>query len=82
MKTFYVTFGQKYRHEPHPVLPEAHPDGYLAIEADTEEQARAKAFELTGGKFAFMYQTEPERAFYPLGEIDRVTAVLTGGGEA
>ena len=31
---------------------------YSAIEADSYEQARQKAFEVTSGKFAFMYDEE------------------------
>lgn len=31
MSEFRVTFGQRYASEPHPIWPEAHPDGWLAI---------------------------------------------------
>lgn len=51
----YVTFGQRYRHERHPTLPEAHPDGWLEIRGLPYSLARAVAQGLTDGAFAFDY---------------------------
>ena len=33
--TCYITFGQKYRNETHPVDDRAHPDGWFEYQADT-----------------------------------------------
>lgn len=74
MSLYYVTFGQKYAHEDHPRIPTAHPDGWLTIEAPDEETARDKAFELTDGAFAFMYDKQPDILVYPRGEVCRVSA--------
>lgn len=72
MSIYYVTFGSQYSYEPHPSGDWVHPDGYLAIEASTYDLARERAFEITDGKFAFMYDKEPEAQFYPRGELLRV----------
>lgn len=55
---FYVTFGQRYRHEAHELFPVAHPDGYLVLEAETEDLAREGAFKLCKAHWAFMYTAE------------------------
>lgn len=73
MSLCYITFGVKYATEPHPLLSWAHPDGWLTVEADTYEHARAIAFAITGGKHAFDYRDEPNQDIYPLGEIHRVS---------
>ena len=74
MKEFYVTFGDRYRRESHPVCGWVHPDGYLVIEATDHDTARQAAFNVTGGKFAFMYQDQPDLQYFPLGEIMRIRA--------
>ena len=39
MTTCYITFGQKYGREAHPVDDRAHPDGWFEFEADTYAEA-------------------------------------------
>lgn len=72
MNKYYMTFGTQYAHEAHPLG--IHPDGYVTIEAADYGQAREKAFELTGGKFAFIYEDEPEARYFPLGSLMYVVA--------
>lgn len=72
MNRYYVTFGQKYRHERHPqasggIYP--HPDGWVAIEADTYDQARAIAHEVFGVHWSFIYMLQPDVGMFPRGEL-------------
>lgn len=56
MKKFYVTFGQKYREEPHPTHGELiHPDGYVVIHAEDYGKARRIAFTAFGDAWASCY---------------------------
>lgn len=72
---FYVTFGQRYRHEQHPELEAAHPDGWLVVEALDLDDARAMAFAALGSAWAFVYALEDfDPTLYPLGELARLTA--------
>jgi hypothetical protein len=41
---YVVTFGQKYARETHPLLPEAHPDNWVVIEAPGLGEAREAAY--------------------------------------
>lgn len=68
---FYFTFGQQYRHEPHPAG--GHPDGWFTIEAPGEGEAREKMFELCGPKWAMQYDEQPDRSMYPRGELRKVS---------
>jgi hypothetical protein len=70
MPNFYVTFGQQYRHEPHPVSKNIHPDGYVKIDALTLSEARDKAFEMLGYKWSFIYEEKEFKfEYFPKGEI-------------
>jgi hypothetical protein len=79
MEKFYVTFGQKYLHEPHPHWPEAHPDGWVLIEASDGEAARTLAMSAFGPYWAFMYDAQRfdeesmKMRYYPKGEIGHIT---------
>lgn len=73
-KTFYVTFGVNYAHEPHPYWPGAHPDGYLEVLAPDEEQARALVRTFIGLKWSHMYDRKPDWA-----KRGRLAAVLSDG---
>lgn len=70
MSLFYFTFGQKYRHEPHPEG--GHPDGWFTIEADDLMSARVKMATLCGPKWAMSYDKEPDKNIYPRGELRRL----------
>ena len=69
MNKFYVTFGQKYHREIHPVLGDSvDPDGYCVVVAENEKEAREKTFEVFGGFFCFIYgEEEFEPEFFPHG---------------
>jgi hypothetical protein len=41
---YFVTFGQKYARETHPLLPAAHPDNWVVIEAPGMGEARQAAY--------------------------------------
>lgn len=70
MNTYYFTFGQKYRQEKHPQG--GHPDGWFAIEAPTEEEARQRMEKWCGPKWAFSYDAVQDKSLYPLGELKRL----------
>lgn len=82
-REFRVTFGQQYAREAHPTLPEAHPDGWLAVFATSEEEARSTAFAVCGPRWAFLYDTAETSPgvwdLYPLGELARVEAGAGAG---
>lgn len=56
----FVTFGQRYAREPHPTFPEAHPDGVLAVAAETYDEARELIAEAVGVHYAFDYPVGPD----------------------
>lgn len=76
---FYVTFGGKYAREAHPRLSVAHPDGWVTIEADDYEQARAATVALLGTAWCWLHDTPRDPEWFPAGELARfdATKVLT-----
>lgn len=64
MKSFYLTVGYKYAHEPHPQG--LHPDGVVEIRADDYESARRVAFDTFGTKWSGLYETVT-MSYYPRG---------------
>lgn len=73
-KNFYLTFGLKYRDGNHPFWTGADGGGWVRIEADNEETARAIASQFFGMRWAFIYpedhfNTRDDRPFYPKGQI-------------
>jgi hypothetical protein len=74
---YYVTFGIQYERVKHPLFPEAHPDGWVTIEAPSIEDAYTIAFEHLDIHFGFIY-LEGERSelveTLPRGELARWTA--------
>lgn len=74
LKEFYFTFGVQYRHVLHPVFPSAQlTDGYITVEAPSENQARGMMWGLCGNRWAFVYPTPPSPVFQPLGELGRIS---------
>ena len=70
MKTCYVTFGQKYRTEPHPIDERAHPDGWFEFVAETYDEDE----KLGLAAFAFTYSDDThESHWYPQGCLARIT---------
>lgn len=79
LETFYVTFGDQYRREPHPYFPGAHPDGYLKVMAQDEVAARLLCFRMMDSKWSMIYPEaefweDPEDVakWYPLGELGQL----------
>lgn len=74
LKNFYVTFGQRYRQEHHPFMANAHPDGWLRIEAETNAEARETAFDWLDVHWAFVYDEKDfDKSLFPLGELKHLT---------
>lgn len=80
MSTIYVTFGQRYRYETHPVDGRAHPDGWFEYVADTYSEASVAARRHLLGDdghgspvalFAFDYEDRPSGEWYPRGCLAR-----------
>ena len=78
--TCYVTFGQKYRNETHPVDDRAHPDGWFEYQAPQWANASGAARRLLLGDdgfgrrvplFAFAYDDQPDPDMYPRGCLAR-----------
>ena len=74
----YVTFGQRYRHEVHPVDERAHPDGWFEYHGSypVGEAARRHLLGDDGfGRkvplFASDYEDRPSKADYPRGCLAR-----------
>lgn len=76
--TYFVTFGNLYRHEAHPVLPGAHPDGWLELRGMTYADALQTALRLTDGGYSSIYEEaefETMKHHYPRGAMFRFTKV-------
>lgn len=73
MKTTYITFGTDHN-EPHAHLVGGAKlsEGWVAIEAPTQEMGRAIAFAIFGPKFAFDYEEMKRPELYIAGEILRI----------
>lgn len=77
-KSFYVTFGDEFRTEPHPHWVSAHPDGYCTIVADSERQGRAVAYGWFGPQYSTLLESRPRADVFPLGELRRVDVSSSG----
>jgi hypothetical protein len=74
---FFVTFGSQYRYEEHPYFTDAHPDGWVEIEAEDETQAREMAWSLFGDHWSFIYgdyefANSIYKGYYPKGPLATV----------
>ena len=78
--TCYVTFGQRYRYETHPVDDRAHPDGWFEYQAPLRAEASYAAVRHLLGDdgfgrrvplFACDYEDRPSKADYPRGCLAR-----------
>ena len=78
---YRFTFGQKHRHEPHPIAPWVHPDGWLTIFAPDTQRARKLAESIVGEDgFSMQYGAAttgrdawPREDIYPRDELHRAT---------
>jgi hypothetical protein len=76
MPEFMVTFGQRYAHEIHPRFGDAHPDGWVTVEAADYGQARARVIGWLGREWSWLYTADDfQPEFFPRGELHRITAV-------
>lgn len=67
-QTYYVTFGQKYRHENDALG--RHPDGWMEVTATTMEEARSIVFTKLDRGWAFIYAGRTfDKSLYPKGCI-------------
>lgn len=85
-----VTFGEQYRRDPHPRVTWAHPDGWLEVVVEADDDAariaREFTFDYLGIHWAFDYTPEswannnPRtiEEWYPLGVLARVTLDARG----
>lgn len=75
-KLYAVTFGQKYRHAPHPVLgmqPQL-PDGWALVEANDYHHARWLTASAFGTAWSWLYElSELDTKFFPLGQLFTLT---------
>ena len=67
---FFVTFGQKYRHEKHPSGLNINPNGYVVIHAYSYKEASQIAFDKFGSAFCMLYDEDKfESHFFPAGSL-------------
>ena len=81
--SFFLTFGVQYKRrppeawdgygDPHPRHPNfVDGNGFVRIEAPTEDRARALAIEHFGTAWAFLNESAPEPQYAPLGELGTI----------
>ena len=87
MARWFLTFGQQYRREPHPIGMGANPDGYVEVHAPDELAARQQVVELIGSAWSMLYSEDEffseEYAFEEMRTIDYFpdgcSGVIRGG---
>ena len=73
MTTYALTFGDRYRREPHPTFEQAHPDGWVEVQAAIREDAVRLGYELLGPAWSRVYRLdEIQREFFPRGCLGRL----------
>lgn len=77
MKTFYLTFGQKYRREENPRWTNTktqyvHPDGWWEVSDENYIEARKKVVKLFGHHWAGLYEHKFNPEYYSLGKIGEI----------
>lgn len=84
MSTFVVTFGQQYPDRAtHASFPQAHRDGWVAVEARDDAEARSIAFQWLGAAWSMLYTREEfNPSFFPLGCLARVRRLPRVAGDA
>ena len=87
MPKWYLTFGSKYRQEPHPLGMGGNPNGWIEVHAPDELAARKQVVELIGDKWSMLYSeeefTSEDYAFEEMRTIDYFpdgcSGVIRGG---
>jgi hypothetical protein len=70
---FFLTFGNKYKHELHQSGLKINPDGYILIYAHTYDLARQKAFDEFGKEWCWLYSEEEfQPSHFPDGKIGEI----------
>ena len=70
MNSYYVTFGNKYRTEPHPSGIVVNPDGYVTIRAESTNDAYSIALKHFGFNWGAMhYNKETVDKPFPVGSF-------------
>lgn len=70
---FYVTFGQRYRHELHPTGVSIDPDAVIKIEAESPQRAHSKAMDIFDGAFHRVLDEktwQEVKRYYPHGVLE------------
>lgn len=76
---FFVTFGQQYRQEKHPIFGGIHPDGYIIVESENKEHAILIVEEVFKQEYSNIY-TEEEisneklKSYFPIGNLKTINA--------
>lgn len=73
MNEFVVVFSEKYADETHPFFPQAHPLGYLVIEAPSWDHARVIAVQRLGRAWSFIFPMHSfdRKLYFIKGELAR-----------
>lgn len=70
---FFLAFGNKYKHEPHPSGYDVNPDGWIEVFADTYDLARQKTMDIFGKEWCWLYtEDEFEQNHFPAGKIGQI----------
>lgn len=77
LREFYLTFARKYARISHPTCEQAHPDGWVTIEARDEPHARYLAWKHFGPAWCTIYDRPLTKDLFPKGELIRVTPEST-----
>lgn len=79
---WFLTFGQQYRREPHPIGMGANPDGYVEVHAPDELAARKQVVELIGTAWSMLYSEHEffseDNAFEEMRVVDYFPAGCSG----
>ena len=82
MPKFFMTVGQKFKREPHPLGPGGNPDGYVEVHDKTEMGACQQVEKLVGDAWSMLYSeeefTSDEYAFEEMRVIDYFPAGRLG----
>ncbi len=77
MRRYHVTFGSRFRTEPHPTYARATPEGWVDVVAPNEAAARAVAVGHLGSAWSMIYaEDDPswDPVFFPAGCVGTLGA--------
>jgi len=80
MNKYYVTVGQRYRQEQHPLFPRAHPDGWITVHAESYNRAREGVEQVLGEHWSVIYsELSFHKDYFPKGEVGAIRFYDTAG---